>query len=77
MFKVESHIWRTAAGELVEHGHPDAAVLAYAKGDQVVDELAAKDGLSRFSKKAAPKAEDKAMPPPANKAAAKPAAKTP
>jgi hypothetical protein len=75
MFTVERHIWRTASGELVEHGHPDAAVLAYAAGDQVPDEIAAKDRLSRFAKKSTPKPEDKAVAAPANKAAAKPAAK--
>lgn len=30
-------LWRTADGELVPDGHPDAAFLAYGPGDQVPD----------------------------------------
>lgn len=37
MYTVDKHIWRTAEGTLVEHGHPDAAVLVYPAGTEVVD----------------------------------------
>lgn len=37
MYTVDKHIWRTADGTLVEHGHPDAAVLVYPAGTEVVD----------------------------------------
>lgn len=53
-------LWRTAAGELVGDGHPDAVSLAYAEGD----ELAGDDAMS----KAALKAGDKAVKAAPNKA---------
>ncbi|ANN16249.1 hypothetical protein SD37_11735 [Amycolatopsis orientalis] len=34
---MDKHIWRTADGKLVEHGHPDAAFLQYPAGTDVPD----------------------------------------
>lgn len=34
VFRVPEHIWRTRDGRLVLSGHPDAAILAYAPGDE-------------------------------------------
>lgn len=62
MFRVERHVWRTADGRLVEHGHPDAAVLAYAAGQDVPDAEAERSGLKAMRKpldKARARAADK------------------
>jgi hypothetical protein len=33
--KTTQHVWRTEDGRYVPNGHPDAAILAYATGDEV------------------------------------------
>lgn len=66
MFTVEKHLWRTEDGRLVETGHPDAAVLAFAAGTELADAVAEQQGL-----KSKPKPSDKAMPAPSNKGAEK------
>lgn len=33
--RADGRIWRTARGALVADGHPDAAFLAYAEGDEI------------------------------------------
>lgn len=45
MYTVPKHIWRTAAGDLVPHGHLDAAFLAYAAGTEMTDHDAAASGV--------------------------------
>jgi hypothetical protein len=68
MYKVPRHIWRTTDGELVPHGHPDAAFLAYAAGDELSDtEAQARGLLTVYPEKARRKPADKAMPKPADK----------
>lgn len=59
----DRHYWRTADGRFVPTGHPDGEVLAYAKGDEMPDEVA-----NEVTK---PKQVEK----PATKQAAKPADK--
>lgn len=64
MFKVEKHVWRTVSGQMVGTGHPDAAVLVYAAGDQIPDDEAERVGLKAkpaHADKAAPKPQDKAV----------------
>lgn len=56
----DRRLWRTNDGEIVPDGHPDAAFLAYAIGDQVPDDVA--KGL-----KLKPPAEDKLVEPAENK----------
>lgn len=76
---IESHLWETADGRLVETGHPDAAVLAYPAGTEISDEEAEKRGLKKADKpadKQAAKSQDKQAEPPANKAAKRPARKS-
>jgi hypothetical protein len=76
VYTVENHIWRTADGDLVEHGNPDAAILAYPAGTEVADDEAKKLGLADVGKaKPDTKAAPKAKPAPANKAVDKPADK--
>lgn len=53
-------IWRTTGGDLVGDGHPDAAFLAYAAGEEVSEADVAK-------LKAAGKPADKAQAKPADK----------
>lgn len=75
MYKVPQHVWRTDDGALVPDGHPDAAFLAYAAGDQLTDHDAEAKGLLAVypaEKKSAKKAVSK----PADKAVAKPADKS-
>jgi hypothetical protein len=68
MYRVPRHIWRTTDGELVSHGHPKAAFLAYAAGDELTDHDAqAKGVLTVYPEKARRKPADKAMPKPADK----------
>jgi hypothetical protein len=59
MHKVPAHIWRTVDGRYVETGHVDAAVLAYAKGDEVDDKTAHELGLIKQAQPAANKARAK------------------
>lgn len=59
--QTDQHIWRTDDGRHVPDGHPDAALLAYAAGDPVPDEVL--DELKARRK-------------PADKAKAQPADKT-
>ena len=54
-------LWRTADGDLVEDGHPDAKFLAYGDGDEVPE------GEQVRGKKSPPAA-NKKSPAPANKA---------
>ncbi|UUW87404.1 hypothetical protein [Pimelobacter simplex] len=35
--RAEKRLWRTAKGDLVEDGHPDAVTLAYGEDDNVRD----------------------------------------
>jgi len=68
MFRVPRHIWKTADGVLVPHGHPDAAILAYAEGDELTDHDAQARGLTTvYPEKAKPKPADKAVRKPADK----------
>lgn len=46
MITVQRRVWRTDGGKLVPDGHPDAAFLAYAPGEQVPDLVAARVGLT-------------------------------
>ncbi|WP_327047284.1 hypothetical protein OG320_05165 [Microbispora sp. NBC_01189] len=43
--RAEQRVWRTADGDLVDDGHPDAAVLAYAAGDELTAADAERYGL--------------------------------
>jgi hypothetical protein len=79
---VPHHVWRTADGRYVPTGHPDAAVLAHAAGDDVADSLAHEIGLAAYlgegaaaSGKSAGKPQDKAAPRPADKSRTLPAGK--
>ena len=70
MYRVPQHIWKTADGKLVPHGHPDAAYLAYAAGDELTDHDAQARGLlAVYPEKAKRKPADKAMAKPADKSA--------
>lgn len=44
-FRVPEHIWRTRDGRLVLSGHPDAAFLAYARGDEMSEAEARRRGI--------------------------------
>lgn len=69
MYRVPRHIWRTHDGALVPHGHPEAAVLAYAEGDELTDHDAQARGLlDVYPDKAVSKPADKAVRKPADKA---------
>lgn len=61
--QTDQHIWRTADGRHVPDGHPDAALLAYAAGDtvpdEVLDELTGDTKRSKARRKPADKAADK------------------
>lgn len=50
MYTVDKHIWRTADGTLVEHGHPDAAILQYPAGTEVPDADAKRLRLAEVGK---------------------------
>ena len=76
MYKVPQHIWRTQDGALVPSGHPDAAILAYAAGDELSDHDAEAKGLlavypeeKKAAKKAVAKPADKSVSKPADKSA--------
>jgi hypothetical protein len=45
LYNVERHLWRTKDGRLVPTGDLDAWILAYAKGDQIPEEIALREGL--------------------------------
>jgi len=45
---VPEHVYRTSDGTLVKAGHPGAAFLAFAKGDEVGDLEASKNGLEEL-----------------------------
>lgn len=66
-------LWRTNDGDLVEEGHPDAALLAYGEDDELSDDdkgnvrKAAKKAAAAPADKKAPKAADKQSPAPKNK----------
>lgn len=67
-------LWRTAKGDLVEEGHPDAVLLAYGEGDELSDEDASKVREAPVAKKSpaptnkqSPKAPDKQAAVPKNK----------
>jgi hypothetical protein len=44
-YRVPEHIWRTTDGRLVLTGDPAAAVLAYARGDEMSDDEARRRGI--------------------------------
>jgi len=70
---VPEHVYRTEDGRLVRHGDPAAAFLAFARGDEVGDLEAGKNGLSDLF--ASEKPTEKAQAKPADKAAPKAANK--
>lgn len=47
---VQEQVWRTDSGRLVEPGHPEAAFLAFAAGQDVSDREAERLGLSDYLK---------------------------
>lgn len=68
MYRVPRHIWRDKDGNLVPDGHPDAAFLAHAAGDELTDHDAQARGLHTvYPEKSRRKPADKAMPKPADK----------
>lgn len=64
---LDKHWWRTTDARLVPDGHPDAAFLAYPRGQEIPDATARQLGILEPEAKAASA--------PANKARAKPADK--
>jgi hypothetical protein len=44
-YRVPEHVWRTNDGRLVLTGDPDAAILAYARGDQMSEDEAGRRGI--------------------------------
>lgn len=66
-------LWRTEKGDLVEEGHPEAALLAYGEDDELTDEdavLVRKESSKQAAKpanKQSPKASDKQAAAPKNK----------
>jgi hypothetical protein len=44
-YQVPEHIWRTKDGRLVLTGDPDAAFLAYARGDEMSEDEAKRRGI--------------------------------
>lgn len=47
---VTEHVWRTNDGRYVPTGHPEAAFLAYAPGQEVADREAQRIGLVDYLK---------------------------
>lgn len=45
MYTVPKHIWRTADGDLVPHGHLEAAFLQYPAGTELTDHDAEENGV--------------------------------
>lgn len=67
--RAETHIWKTGDGRhILDGNHPDAALLAYAAGDEVPDKVIAE---LTDAKQRTPQA-NKSRPKPADKAASKP-----
>lgn len=62
-------LWRTAEGDLVEDGHPDALLLAYGEGDELDkdDAGSVRKQAARPANKQAAKAADKQASAPKNK----------
>lgn len=71
---VNEQVWRTNDGRLVEPGHPDAAFLAFARGQDVPDREAQRLGLSDYLKSRG-KPQDKAIARPQDKGAPAPGRK--
>ncbi len=44
-YRVPEHIWRTIDGRLVLTGDTDAAILAYARGDEMSEDEARRRGI--------------------------------
>lgn len=44
-YRVPEHIWRTRDGRLVLSGDVDAAILAYARGDEMSEDEARRRGI--------------------------------
>jgi hypothetical protein len=44
-YRVPEHVWRTRDGRLVLTGHPDAAILAYPRGDEMSEDEARRLGI--------------------------------
>jgi hypothetical protein len=65
-----ARIWRTADGRHVTDGHPDAAFLAYADGDQVPEDVLAE--VEDKPKRRGRPPGSKSRPKPDDKQAAKP-----
>jgi hypothetical protein len=67
--KAETRIWKTNDGRHVLDGDRDAAVLAFAVGDDVPDEVVAEltDDVKPAAKKAQAKPADKQAPKPNDK----------
>lgn len=70
MILADQHYWNTADGRLVPTGDVDAETLAYAKGDDLPDDVARAVGLLDPPKPAAKQADK-----PADKSRARPADK--
>lgn len=66
---LDKHWWRTADGDLVPDGNPEAAILAYTRGQEIPDATAKQLGIL------ADESDEKAKPAPANKARTRPADK--
>lgn len=45
-YRIPEHIYRTRDDRLVLHGDPDAAFLAYARGDEMSDDEARRLGIT-------------------------------
>ena len=56
MILADQHYWHTADGRYVPTGHVDAEALAYAKGDELPDDVARAVGLLEPPKPAAKQA---------------------
>lgn len=63
-------LWRTEKGDLVEEGHPEAALLAYGEDDELSDEDA--KNVRKSAAKQSPKPANKQAPKAADKQAAAP-----
>jgi hypothetical protein len=71
---VTEHVWRTEEGRYVPAGHPEAAYLAYAPGQEVLDREAQRIGLADYLKsRSAP--QDKSIARPMDKGVSAPGKK--
>jgi hypothetical protein len=68
MFKTDRRVYRTTDGRLVEENDPEAAFLAYPKGEEVSDAEARRVGLTTFGGKSRARSGDKSVPPTGDKA---------